>query len=57
MTKMSRLTRLARWYLPLLVSSLELIKVVVDLVGKAVNYGRRISKFRVLIPPEGEAGI
>ena len=49
MTTKSRLTRLALRYLPLLVVSLELIKVVVELVSKAVNYGRPVRKFRLLI--------
>jgi hypothetical protein len=49
MTRMSRLTRLALRYLPLLVVSLELIKVVVELVSKVVNYDRPVRKFRLLV--------
>jgi hypothetical protein len=49
MTKLSRLARLVRKYLPELIGIVKLINEVIELVNKVVNYARKIREFRILV--------
>ncbi len=54
MIKLSRLARLVREYLPLLIGFVKLLNEVIDLVNKAVNYARQIRELLIFVSKRTE---
>jgi hypothetical protein len=54
MTKLSRLARLVRKSLPLLIGFVKLLNEVIDLVNKAVNYARQIRELLIFVSKRTE---